>query len=48
VFLVEMDYERAIVDADCAFTEQLAADIESEQLDGVSFWKDMHDGRHDV
>ena len=43
VFLVEMDYERAIVDADCAFTEQLAADIESESLDGVAFWKDVHD-----
>jgi DNA-binding PadR family transcriptional regulator len=43
VFLVEMDYERAIVDADCAFTEQLAADIESESLDGVTFWKDVHD-----
>ena len=43
VFLVEMDYERAMVDADCAFTEQLAADIESESLDGVTFWKDVHD-----
>jgi DNA-binding PadR family transcriptional regulator len=42
VFLVEMDYERAMVDADCAFTEQLAADIESEALDGVAFWKDVH------
>ena len=42
VFLVEMDYERAMVDADCAFTEQLAADIESEALDGVTFWKDVH------
>ena len=29
MFLVEMDYERALVDADCAFTEQLAGDIES-------------------
>ena len=43
VFLGEMDYERALVDADCAFTEQLAADIESESLDGVAFWKDVHD-----
>ena len=43
VFLVEMDYERAMVDADCAFTEQLAAEIESESLDGVTFWKDVHD-----
>jgi DNA-binding PadR family transcriptional regulator len=43
VFLVEMDYERALVDADCAFTEQLAAEIESESLDGVKFWKDVHE-----
>jgi DNA-binding PadR family transcriptional regulator len=42
VFLVEMDYEHALVDADCAFTEQLATEIESETLDGVVFWKDIH------
>ena len=42
VFLVEMDYVRALVDADCAFTEQLARDIESERLDGVTFWKSFH------
>jgi DNA-binding PadR family transcriptional regulator len=42
VFLVEMDYERALVEADCVFTEQLARDIESERLDGVAFWKDVH------
>jgi DNA-binding PadR family transcriptional regulator len=47
VFLVEMDYERALVDADCAFTEQLAAGIESETLDGMSFWKDVHDGKQE-
>ena len=43
VFLVEMEYERGLVDADCAFTEHLAASIESESLDGVSFWKDVHE-----
>jgi DNA-binding PadR family transcriptional regulator len=42
LFLTEMDYERALVDADCAFTEQLARDIESERLDGVAFWKNFH------
>jgi len=45
VFLTEMDYERAFVDADCAFTEQLARDIESERLDGVVFWKSFHADR---
>lgn len=48
LFLAEMDYERALVDADCAFTEQLARDIESERLDGVEFWKSFHAAReHD-
>ncbi len=52
LFLTEMDYERALVDADCAFTEQLARDIESERLDGVEFWKGFHadrmrDGNHE-
>jgi DNA-binding PadR family transcriptional regulator len=42
LFVVEMDYERALVEADCAFTEQLARDIESERLDGVEFWKQFH------
>jgi DNA-binding PadR family transcriptional regulator len=42
VFLVEADYERALVDADCAFTEQLAAAIESETLDGLAVWKSFH------
>ena len=42
LFLTEMDYERALVEADCAFTEQLARDIESERLDGVTFWKSFH------
>ncbi len=45
LFLVEMDYERALVEADCAFTEQLARDIESERLDGVTFWKGFHTDR---
>ena len=43
VFLVEMDYERALVDADSTFTEQLARDIESGRLDGIEFWKQVHD-----
>ena len=48
LFLAEMDYERALVEADCAFTEQLARDIESERLDGVTFWKSFHAERtHD-
>jgi DNA-binding PadR family transcriptional regulator len=47
VFLVEMDYERALVDADCTFTEQLARDIESERLDGTDFWKSVHAERQE-
>ena len=48
IFLVEMDYERALVDADCTFTEQLAGDIESGTLDGVSFWRDVHEGKNEA
>ena len=48
IFLVEMDYERALVDADCMFTEQLASDIESGTLDGVSFWRDVHEGNNEA
>jgi DNA-binding PadR family transcriptional regulator len=42
LFVVELDYERAVVDADCAFTEQLARDIESERLEGVARWHQIH------
>ena len=45
MFLAELDYERALVDADCTFTGQLARDIESERLDGVDFWKQFHADR---
>jgi DNA-binding PadR family transcriptional regulator len=48
LFLAEMEYERALVDADCAFTEQLARDIESERLDGVTFWKQFHAEREEA
>ena len=47
VFLVEMDYERALLEADCAFTEQLARDIQSERLDGIAFWKGIHTDRQE-
>lgn len=45
LFLAEMDYERALLEADCAFTEQLARDIESDRLDGVTFWRGFHTDR---
>ena len=48
VFLVEMDYERALRRRRLAFTEQLARDIESGSTDGVTFWKSFHAERtHD-
>jgi hypothetical protein len=43
VFLVEMDYERALVDAELMFTQHLAADIESGELDGFDLWQSRHD-----
>jgi DNA-binding PadR family transcriptional regulator len=46
VFLVEMDYERALVEADLAFTRQLAKDIETGALDGVEQWRAFHGGSY--
>ncbi len=46
VFLVEMDYERALVDADLAFTRQLAKNIETGALQGVEQWRAFHGGSY--
>ena len=45
VFLIEMDYERALVEADLAFTRRLATEIESGALDGVAQWREYHEGK---
>jgi DNA-binding PadR family transcriptional regulator len=44
VFLVEMDYERALVEADLAFTRRLADELEAGAIDGVDEWRAFHDG----
>jgi DNA-binding PadR family transcriptional regulator len=46
MFLVEMDYERALVEADLAFTRALAADIATGALDGVDQWRAFHEGSY--
>jgi DNA-binding PadR family transcriptional regulator len=46
MFLVEMDYEHALLSADLAFTKALADDIESGKLDGVEWWREFHDGSY--
>jgi len=43
VFVVEIEYERALVQADLAFTRALAADIETGTLEGVEQWRGFHD-----
>jgi hypothetical protein len=43
VFLVEIDYERAIVDADLAFTRRLADDLEHAAIGGVDEWRSFHE-----
>ncbi|MET0628094.1 MAG: PadR family transcriptional regulator [Acidimicrobiia bacterium] len=43
VFLVEMDYERALVDADLAFTRRLADDLERSAIGGVAEWRSFHE-----
>ncbi|HEX5588472.1 MAG TPA: PadR family transcriptional regulator [Acidimicrobiia bacterium] len=43
VFLVEIDYERALVDADLAFTRRLADDLERAAIGGVDEWRSFHE-----
>jgi class 3 adenylate cyclase len=45
MFLIELEYERALTEADLTFTRTLAADIESGGLDGVAKWRDFHAGK---
>lgn len=41
---VEHQYEMRVVEAEFDFVRQLAADIESGDLEGVDFWRRMHEG----
>jgi DNA-binding PadR family transcriptional regulator len=43
VLLVEIDYERALVDADLAFTRRLADDLERAAIGGVEEWRSFHE-----
>ena len=42
VFLVEVEYERTLRDAELEFTRTLARDIESGSLDGLDQWTSFH------
>jgi DNA-binding PadR family transcriptional regulator len=44
VFLVEVEYERALRDAELEFTRKLARDIESGSIDGLDQWATFHAG----
>ena len=42
VFLVEVEYERALREAELEFTRKLAADIASGALEGLDQWREFH------
>jgi DNA-binding PadR family transcriptional regulator len=43
LFLVEDEYRRALREAELAYVEQLAHDIETNTLEGVDFWREIHE-----
>jgi DNA-binding PadR family transcriptional regulator len=45
LFLVEMEYERALVLADLAFTAELADQIAAGSIDGIDEWRAFHTPR---
>jgi len=42
IFSIEGEYRIALLEAELAFTYQLAADIESSTLGGVDWWRSVH------
>jgi DNA-binding PadR family transcriptional regulator len=42
VFLVEVEYERAMLETDLEFSRKLARDIASGSLDGLEQWESFH------
>jgi DNA-binding PadR family transcriptional regulator len=42
VFLVEVEYERAMLETDLEFTRKLARDIASGSIDGLEQWTSFH------
>jgi DNA-binding PadR family transcriptional regulator len=42
VFLVEVEYERALLETDLEFSRKLARDIASGSLDGLEQWESFH------
>src|SRR5262245_40468558 len=42
VFLVEVEYERALLEADLEFTRKLAGEISSGSLEGLEEWTSFH------
>jgi DNA-binding PadR family transcriptional regulator len=45
VFLIEVEYERAMLETDLEFSRKLARDIASGSLDGLEQWESFHTER---
>ena len=45
LFLIESEYDRAMLDAEIAFVRQLVADFRGDKVSGLSLWRRMHELR---
>jgi DNA-binding PadR family transcriptional regulator len=43
IFVIEGEYQRALLDAEVAFVRKLIADLKSENLTGIKQWRRMHE-----
>ena len=43
LFLVEADYRRGQIEAEIEFVDKLAASIADGSLDGVDYWRRIHE-----
>lgn len=43
LFWVESEFARRLLETELAFTQELANEIESGHLDGVSWWREVHE-----
>jgi hypothetical protein len=47
LFWVEAEYDVVLREAELGYVRQLIADIESGALDGLEWWRQIHDGSDD-
>jgi len=45
IFMIESEYQRALLDAEVTFVRSLIADLKSEDVTGIKQWRRMHELR---